>query len=177
MGIRTCSMDYDEGACLNAVEMRVRFSNDENKEWHEVCGDCATRQRDMITATTGLDKKKQSPMDPECDGCGARATLDQRVDLPATRDGRAPMLCSKCQGRTPKQKTAPTVWVVTMPGHYEWVAVGRTKQEALDGLRKAWNRHSPEKWLTFYNSHGRSTPADYFGAHFHEMKMGEGEQY
>jgi len=34
----------------------------------------------------------------KCDGCGREGDLDQRVDFPATRDGRAPMLCAKCQG-------------------------------------------------------------------------------
>lgn len=33
----------------------------------------------------------------KCDGCGHQASvLYQRVDFPATRDGRAPMLCPWC---------------------------------------------------------------------------------
>jgi len=121
MKIITCSMDYDEGRCLNAADRRIKYSNDEFGEWQPVCGPCADRQKSMITATTGLDDKKSTPT---CDGCGREGDLDQRTDFPATRDGRSPMLCEGCQGKP-------------MPNYYDLLAFVRDFHNAQDFAKSA----------------------------------------
>ncbi len=76
----------------------------------------------------------------------------------------------------PRPTDPAKVFVITMSLHYDYTSVGRTKDEAMMGLRKVWNRQSTIKWATFTRIHDGSTPADYYGAHVHELAMGEGEQ-
>jgi hypothetical protein len=74
---------------------------------------------------------------------------------------------------------AEGVWVVTMESeHYTWLAVGRTREEALAGLRARWDKAmegipGAKTWKEFSKAVGEDV-ADYYGAHVRRVAFGKG---
>ena len=62
------------------------------------------------------------------------------------------------------------VWIATMDSeHYEWKAVGRTREEAINAIATEWNKNTRRVTMT------RRELEDYYGIDCEFIKYGECE--
>lgn len=119
-----------------------------------------------------------------CDGCKKKRDLTQRMDMPGVhpkgaQEPRAAWLCDACQGKKKaKRKPAPDFWIIaTMESETcHWLAAGRTKEEALQALKKKWDAvvvpKGGRKWDSFTKDDGESC-FDYYGGRIQQVLPGK----